>query len=165
MARAAAATATFGLVGTWTLLFSAPVSGLMWAHVIIFVALLANTFLSIRFYADIQPKDLPNGLVDLALFIAYIYLALSLGRPEDFAMALLFLFTIAVLKYALMLGKIDQLSLLRRKITIDLAGALAAASLLLATIGGFSAEATWTFAIGFVVANVYLLFIKPMYRL
>src|SRR3989344_3748738 len=75
------------------------------------------------------------------------------------------LFIAAPPKYALMLGKIPYTRLLKKKIRIGLMGTAFCALILGATILGYQFQSAWALALIFLVANMYLLMIKPMYRL
>lgn len=155
----------FSLFGVWTVLFRSPHTPELIPHVLFYTVLVVNTFFSVQLYAAIQPKNISQTLIDITLAVCYIGLSLSLGDPVVFALWALALFIAAPLKYVLMLGLIPHDALLQRKIRIDLTGTAACALLLAGTLLGYSLTAAWTFAIAFALANVYLLLIKPMYRL
>jgi|SRR3989338_7544545 len=155
----------FALLGVWTVFFRAPLTPELLPHVLFYTVLVINTFFSVQFYAAIQPKNVSQTLIDITLAVCYIALALSLGQPLPFALWALALFVAAPPKYALMLGLIPHTALLWRKIRIDLTGTAACAGLLAATLLGYPLLGAWVFAILFALANVYLLAIKPMYRL
>lgn len=163
--KAAATTAVFSLVGMWTLLYRAPQTQELLPHVIFYIVLVVNTFLSVRFYSPIQPKNVSQAAIDAILFITYLALALSIGRPVAFAFAALCLFIEAPVKYALMLGIIPHDALLKRKIFIDGQGTVLCAAVLAATLGGYELAGAWALAVLFTLANIYLLLIRPMYRL
>ncbi len=159
------ATSAFALAGIVAALFYSIVSPFLLPHFIIYMVLVVNTFFSIRFWGALQPNDVRQLLVDAVLVLAYLTLAFSIGEPLHFALAALFLFVAASLKYILMRGRIPHESLVERKIFLDALGAVACATLLGGTLTIYALEAAWLFAIGFALANVYLLFIRPMYRL
>ncbi len=163
--KAWAATVVFSFIGLWTLVYRAPQVPELLPQTIFYAVLVLNTFFSIRFYSALQPKNASQFLIDAVLVILYAVLALSLGRPVAFAYAALWLFMMAPQKYALMLGFVPHTVLLRNKILIDLSGTVLCAAILGATIAGYSLAAAWALAGLFVLANVYLLLIRPMYRL
>ena len=159
------AVSVFSLIGLGTLFFRAPHGPTLVPHVFFFAVLIINTFYSIRFYADIQPDDLAQKVIDGGLVLCYFALALSLGNAVAFAFWALALFTTAAPKYVFMLGAVPYLKLLRKKALLDSLGALSCLLLLGFTLLGFPVLSACVFAILFAVANVYLLVIRPMYRL
>ncbi len=159
------ATGVFAITGLWGLLFYATVSDTLWAHVMFYTVLTINSFFSVRLFSRIQPAHVSQYVMDAALVAVYFALAFSIGRPLLFAFFALAVFIVATPKYALMLGKIPHNDLLRRKILIDLTGIAFCALVLAGTLIGYEIESAWTLAIGFTLANVYLLLIRPMYRL
>lgn len=159
------ATIAFSLAGTISVLFYSIVSPFLLPHLIIYAVLVANTFYSIRFWSALQPKDMRQTLIDGVLVLAYLALAFSMGEPVYFAFAAFALFALATFKYVLMRGRTSHEAIVERKTGIDALGALACAVLVLGMFLGYPLEATWLFATGSALANVYLLLIRPMYRL
>ncbi len=159
------ATSVFALAGITSVLFYSIVSPFLLPHVIIYAVLVSNTFFSIRFWGALQPKDTRQFLVDAALVVTYLMLAFSIGKPFNFALAALLLFTVAPLKYILMRGRTQHGALVEHKILLDSLGMFACIALVLGLFLGNALEVTWLFAIGFTLANLYLLFIRPMYRM
>ena len=159
------ATCAFALAGIIAVLFYSIVSPFLLPHFIIYTALVINTFFSIRFWAALQPNDVRQLLVDAVLIVAYLALAFSMGEPTYFAFTTFALFGLATVKYVLMRGCTSHGALVERKISLDALGALACALLILGMLLGYALEATWFFAVGFTLANVYLLLVRPMYRL
>lgn len=162
--KAFVATALFSALGCWMGL-DAPRTPELAPELLFYIVLVINTFFSIRFYAAMQPGTISQTLIDAALGLCYVALAVSFGHPLLFAFSALCLFIAAPPKYALMLGRVPHAALLRRKILIDTSGTVACAALLGSTLFGHSLFGMWAFAIVFALANVYLLLIKPMYRL
>lgn len=164
-AKSVLATTVFSLAGIVSLLFYSVVSPFLLPHLIIYALLVINTYFSIRFWAALQPNDIRQFLIDAVLVVAYLALAFSMGEPVYFALAAFALFGLATFKYVLMRGRTSYEAIVERKTGIDALGALACAALIAGVLLGFELEATWLFAMGFTLANVYLLLIKPMYRL
>ena len=164
-AKSVLATGVFSLAGIISALFYSVVSPFLLPHFIIYALLVFNTYFSIRFWSALQPNDLRQALIDVVLVAAYLALAFSMGEPAYFAFAAFTLFALATFKYVLMRGRTPYEAVVERKTGIDALGALACAALTLGLFLGYALEATWLFAIGFALANVYLLLIKPMYRL
>ena len=164
-AKSVLATSAFSLAGIISVLFYSVVSPFLLPHSIIYALLVLNTYFSIRFWSALQPQDSRQFLIDAILVLAYLALAFSMGEPAYFAFAAFTLFALATFKYVLMRGRTPYEAVVERKTGIDALGALACAVLVLGMFLGYPLEATWLFAIGFTLANVYLLLIKPMYRL
>ena len=161
--RALSATILFSAVGMWSLLFHAVPWEYVIPHVIFYAALTVNTYFSLRFYAAFTPESTFQTAIDLALTVAYIALALSIGIPLAFSFFALTVFTIAPAKYAHMLGRTSHDATLRKKILIDLLGTALCALVLGLTLVGLELKGAWILASLFALANVYLLTIKPMY--
>lgn len=159
------ATSAFALAGITAALFYSAVSPLLLPHFIIYAVLVVNTFFSIRFWGALQPDDSRQFLADAVLVAAYFALAFSMGQPAYFALAAFGLFVLATFKYMLMRGRTPHGALVEHKIFLDALGALSCAVLIGGTFSGLALESAWLFAAGFSLANVYLLFIRPMYRL
>ena len=164
-AKSVLATIAFSLAGTISALFYSTVSPFLLPHFVIYAVLVVNTYFSIRFWSALQPADIRQTLIDGVLVLAYLALAFSMGEPVYFAFAAFALFALATFKYVLMRGRTSYETIVERKTGIDALGALACAVLVLGMFLGYPLEATWLFAIGFTLANIYLLFIRPMYRL
>jgi hypothetical protein len=75
------------------------------------------------------------------------------------------LFIVAAAKYSLMLYEIPHTHLIERKIRVDLLGALLCAMVLATMNAGFVLQASWALAVVFAIANVYVLGLRPLYRL
>jgi len=159
------ATGAFALAGAVSFFVVAPISPYLLPHLIFYAVLVVNTFFSIRFFPRIAPENASQVAIDAVLVFLYLALAASIGRPVQFAFFALCLFIAASTKYPLLLLVIPQTNVLKRKILIDLMGTAACAVVLGATILGYAFGAAWAAAIGFTLANVYLLLIRPMYRL
>ncbi|MEK7156273.1 MAG: hypothetical protein AAB790_00490 [Patescibacteria group bacterium] len=164
-AKAVFATSVFSLSGIVSLLFYSVVGPFLLPHVVIYAVLVINTYFSIRFWSALQPQDSRQFLIDAILVLAYLALAFSMGEPTYFAFAAFTLFALATVKYVLMRGRTPYEATVERKTSIDALGAFACAVFILGVFLGYALEATWLFAIGFTLANIYLLRIKPMYRL
>jgi hypothetical protein len=162
--RAHAATICFALIGLGVIFFR-PLDWTFALPQIIFYAVLTiNTYFSIQFFTPLTPKSFYQLLVDAALVVAYISLGLSIGFPYAFAFCALLIFVVAPMKYTHKLDLIPHTTLLRKKILIDLCGALMCTVVLGLTIFGYPLFAAWLLAILFSAANVYLLLMNPMYR-
>lgn len=152
-------------IALWTLLFRAPLSSVLFPETIFLAVLVLNTFYSVRLYAAIQPDDIAQAIVDVVLVVVYIWLTLSLGTHVEYFLVATLLFVAATPKYMLMRGKIPYDALLRRKVKIDTTGIVMCALCLAIAYSGHSFLAAWIHAGTFTIANIYLLWIRPMYVL
>jgi hypothetical protein len=133
---------------------------------IFYALLVVNAYPSIKLFATIVPQD--NGqhaLADIILLVSYLFVASSLGQPLQFALCGIVLFLIAAGKYALMLHEIPHPELLQRKLRIDLLGAGLCAIALATMLLGHVFEGSWIMATIFALANIDILFLRPLYRL
>ena len=133
----------------------------------VFYALLViNTYPSVRLFSSLVPQeDGKHALADILIAGVYLFLAASLGNPQQFALCATVLFLVAAAKYSLMLYDIPHPHLLERKIRADLLGALGCAMTLATMNAGYTLYASWGLAALFAVANIYLLAVRPLYRL
>ncbi len=132
--------------------------------IIFYITLLINTYFCVRTFATlVPPRDRRQQIFDALLGTTYIILALTLPSPLFFAFTATLLFAIATLKYVALTYAIGHSAFLQRKIFIDGTGTLAC----ILTIGGvFVGQpllATSLWALAFVIANIYLLVVNPMY--
>lgn len=134
-------------------------------HVIFFAVLILNTVFSVRFWRPLQPKSPVQLVIDGVLLANYAALLFAIGRPIEFAFFAALLFIAATMKYAVMLGVVPHTDVLRKKIIIDLLGAFLCAAVLFATLMGYALYAAWALAVIFTLANIYLLYFRPMYKL
>lgn len=156
----------FSLAGLLSFTFVAPTSRLLWPNAIFYAVLVVNTFYSVRLFARIAPASVAQTAVDLTLVAAYVGLALSLGREWAFPFFALCIFVAAPIKYVLMLGSVPNSELLKKKLLIDLSGTVMSVFTLLGAIFlSYPLTAAWALAILFSLANIYLLAIRPMYRM
>ena len=159
------ATVTFSLAGLISLFFFATVSRYLLPHAALYSILVLNTFFSVRFFAGILAVSVRQTVVDGVLVVLYVALAYSLGDASALPLAATCLFAVAAVKYIIELGSNPHTAVLRRKISIDFLGAALCAAALAGTILGYPFESAWALAGIFALANVYLLAVKPMYRL
>ena len=133
---------------------------------IFYSLLVINTYPSVQLFSAIVPlEDGKHALVDIILAISYLFLAVSLGQPQQFALCATVMFLIAAAKYMLMFYEVPHQNLVQRKVRIDLLGALLCVAVLAAMNFGWILSAAWALAILFAFANVYVLAVKPLYRL
>jgi len=133
---------------------------------IFYALLVVNAYPSVRLFSSIVPQeDGKHALADIILAVSYLCIAASIGQPQQFAICTLVMFMIAAAKYTLMLYDIPHPHLLQRKIRADLLGALLCAGILAFMNLGFVYYAAWGMTALFAVANIYVLAVKPLYKI
>jgi hypothetical protein len=155
----------FFLVGLWLIRDQVPQNLLV---IVFHGILLINTFFSIECFGKMTPPGLRSQrVIDGLLVLLYAVLPLTFALPSLYILLVVLLFLVASLKYTLLLGVVSDIKLLRRKISIDLGGALW--NFFIFIIGGIGLLPVdlllWIWVIVFALLNVYLLKIKPMYCL
>ncbi|MFA5714476.1 MAG: hypothetical protein WC998_01885 [Candidatus Paceibacterota bacterium] len=156
----------------FTVLFSVIGSIMIWKNfnlaavplILFYVILIINSFFSIEFFSKITPDNNEQKVIDLSMVAIYLILILNLGNEFRYLLSSAVLFVVATLKYVLLLGTVD-IKILKRKIIIDLFGGIACILALVGSLAGYGEVTNWIWALVFLFANVYLLVIKPMYRL
>ena len=140
--------------------------GAILPYLIFYATLTVNTYFSIGLFASIYPEDglVQRGIDGLLVFL-YTMLAFSFAEPIRFNILVIALFIVATLKYAHLRCKIDYPVLLRKKIRIDLLGVCMGVGAFILTLAESSIVGIWSLAVIFGIANIYLLFIEPMYRI
>ncbi|OGG79760.1 hypothetical protein A3A39_04550 [Candidatus Kaiserbacteria bacterium RIFCSPLOWO2_01_FULL_54_13] len=127
--------------------------------------LLVNTFFSIRAFSAITPANSIQIFFDAILVVVYCALAFSFGSAFLFSFVSGVLFVVSIAKYFHLKHLITLSSgLLQRKIKINALGALLSLFAFSVAAAGFSEAAAWILSAIFVLANIYLLAINPMYR-
>ena len=161
--RASIGVAFFAVIGALGIMWMRPLSTLI-PDLIFYGVLLVNTYYSVECFALLAPKHYTQNIADAALVVSYCLAGLYLGDPLAFPFFIFLVFLIAPFKYVLMLSVSGHIVFLRKKILIDLAGTAATFAALFLALAGFPVYAAWGIALGFAAANVYLLYVKPMYR-
>jgi hypothetical protein len=129
-----------------------------------YAVLVVNTWFSVRFFSRLPPIDRDEALIDGFLTVLYVGLAFAIGRNIPFIAIATVMFFAAVSKYALLLRIMDLPRTLWRKMAIDSLGGLLCLVALIGALSGYEIESTWALALVFLVANVFLLLVQPMYR-
>ncbi len=133
---------------------------------IFYITIVINTFFSVQLFTQIIPKeDLTQKCFDVALVLVYLWMAYAMKNVLLFAFVDTLLFIIAAGKYTGLLRVVNHPILLKRKIIIDLIGALAGLLAIGGIVLGYPLETAWALAASKVVANIALLYFWPMYRL
>jgi hypothetical protein len=129
-----------------------------------YAVLVVNTWFSIRFFSRLPPVDRDESAIDGLLTVLYIGLALSIGRVVPFIAIAATMFFVAVAKYSLLRPVLNLPRTLGRKMAIDALGGLLCLAALFGALAGFEWASAWALALVFLVANVFLLLVEPMYR-
>ena len=74
-------------------------------------------------------------------------------------------FAVSLIKYTLLLGKIEYDYILRRKILIDVLGVCGLSLVIGGIFAGYPQYSIWAWAIIFILANIVLFTFWPFYRL
>jgi hypothetical protein len=153
-----------GIIGGYLAVNSA--QGVNAQLLIFYIVLAINTYFSIELFASIvSPRSRIQQFMDAVLLLLIVGLAFTLQNPIIFIFIDLLMFIVATIKYTLILGEVDHPKLLKRKIIIDLLGALLAGAVLIGILYGYQAYSIWILTSVFLCANIILLFVWPMYRL
>ncbi|QQG37975.1 MAG: hypothetical protein HYS26_00225 [Candidatus Kaiserbacteria bacterium] len=159
--KAIAAVSFFSLAGIVGFLLSDEPSTPLLLY---YVALVINSYFSVATFAPMTPTSIPQALIDTALTVLYGALALSFESVGNFTLISAALFLLATLKYVHLRTVVSSPYLIPRKIRIDLLGAGLSLATFVLVRAGYPDLAAWTLAALFIGANVYLLFVSPMYR-
>src|SRR3989338_2228990 len=134
--------------------------------VLYYAILLWNTYFSIRLFSQITPpRDVAQIVSDILLLLLYMLTAVSFWSVSRFLFFSLLLFIVATLKYASLLSIVQHPKLLKRKIRVDLLGVLAHALAFGGAVAGFPSLSAWSLAVVFIIANVILFSVYPLYQL
>jgi len=161
--RATAAAGTFSAVG-----LLAPISIIDWNRswplILFYVTLVLNTYFSVRCFSSISPKwELRQELIDAILAVLYIMLALNFNIVRNFIVIATLLFVITVLKYILLAETVGYSKLIHRKIRLNTLGTLYCFLALIGILWGYGRQVSIIWAVGFVLANIYVLWWEPHY--
>ena len=164
--RAALAAALFTACGAGSAWRSVSDWSLSAPLVLFYALLVLNTFFSVRCFARVTPPgDRLQKLFDAVLVAIYVGLAASFTDAPRFAGWGSLLFAVATLKYVVLLGRVGSVMLLAKKIRVDVLGTIACVWALGVMLIGYAREASWALAGANAIANVYVLWVRPIYRI
>lgn len=136
-----------------------------WPLVIFYLALVINTYFSIKLFSSITTsRMIAQDVTDVLLFVIYVAMALNMNSRSLFVYLTLLLFIVAAIKYSFLLRIINHPKLLKRKILVDLSGVLGSALVLGGIMAGYETLSIWIFSGGFVASNLLLFFVWPLYH-
>lgn len=132
---------------------------------IFYIILIINSYFSILLFLQIIPRHMVSQkIIDTLIIILYLTLGLTFALPLFFAFLLTLIFILCVVKYTLLLNVVtNQPHLLKRKIVIDALGGIMGLLMLGGVILGYPIESSWALVVIFVIANIHLFFISPLY--
>ena len=90
-------TGGFALVGMLAFWFVAPSAHVTWPDTLFYAIIVLNTFFSVRLFSSITPPSFWQAITDAALVLAYVALALTIGREWAFPFFALCVFIVAVI--------------------------------------------------------------------
>lgn len=163
--RALLAVVCFSLALLAGLLFTAGSPSSKLPMGIFYALLIVNTYFSVKLFGAITVYDRKQNLIDCVLFLFYLGMAFSVGKPALFAFLLAVFFAVATLKYVFMLGAVPHPQLLKRKITADILGTMFGLAVFGGVVLGYETFSLWAMAAVFGLANVGMFFVYPLYRL
>ncbi len=131
---------------------------------ILYAGLVINTFPSVRLFSSLHPdRDTMQTMIDTALVVLYICIALTLGHPLRFAALDTCLFVMAMIKYIYLLPQAAHRDLLRRKIFVDGLGAISAAVAFVGCLLWRSDIMMWLWAAAFTATQIDIFILHPLY--
>jgi len=132
---------------------------------IFYALMLINTFFYIRVFATITPKSKMQNFLDFLLGIGLAFSPIFFNSPTNFVLVNLFLFIIVIIKDISLISLIGFSKLLLKKIRTDTLGILLCALCLVGILTGFTTLSLKLFAFIFFLANIYILKLRPLYRI
>ncbi len=133
--------------------------------ILFYLTLVVNTYFSVRLFSSvIAQDDLAQNCVDAVLFLLYLFLAWSLALSGFFVYVATVLFLVSCFKYALLLGSFSHSVLLKRKLVVNVLASIACVLALGGILFGYGYVAVWTWTTLFIIGNVVLFFVWPLYK-
>jgi hypothetical protein len=138
--------------------------GISMPLILFYVTLCINTYYSVKLFTSLVPEtDIQQGAIDIVLVFLYFWLAWYIGNGQILLFITSLMFAGATIKYTLLLNKLPHKNLLRRKIVIDSIGTFGTIVAYGGTIFIHPSLFIWIWSLSFVLVNVYILTIKPLY--
>jgi hypothetical protein len=163
--RAATATLMFSLFGVVGIIIAWNDLPIAWPAILFYAMLLWNDYYSIEHFSKIIPPGKASQIfIDTLLVAIHFASALLFANPFLFAIAMILLFILAVLKYAGDLPSVKNSRALYRKVKIDALGALISALALAGMFWGYAWLSTIVWTIIFVCSSIYVIIINPLYK-
>lgn len=135
-----------------------------WPLVLFYAIMVWNTYYSVDYFSRVIPINPPlQVLVDSVLFLLYFLAALSFLNTYLFILTLGLIFAVATVKYALALNVVEHPRKLFRKIVVDTMGMLMVTCALIGAALGYDRITAIALVVVFGIANIYVIYIKPLY--
>ncbi len=129
-----------------------------------YIILIVDSYFSVGFFSKIVPsKRVDQKIIDFLLVCFYLILILNINNEIWYLLSAIMLFAVATLKYIFLLGVVD-FRVLKRKLMIDILGMIVCVLALVGYLIGLEMMAMWIWSLIFLLANIYLLIIKPVYK-
>lgn len=134
--------------------------------VIFYFLILVSTHLSVSFFLSIIPEhSYIQKVINGALLVIYFILAFNLNDPLNFMIVTALLFSVSTIKYLLMVEENPHKKLLWRKVSVQTLGTIACILTILGILSGYALISTSLWLLCFIIANIYIISIKPLYRI
>lgn len=136
-----------------------------WPLILFYALLLWNDYYSIRHFSKIiSPRRISQIIIDSILVLLHFAAVLFFGIPWNFALIMILLFIMAILKYSWELSAVKDSRALFRKIKIDTLGAFITAGALVGISFGFPWRSILVWTLIFAGASVYVILVNPLYK-
>ncbi|TSC82453.1 MAG: hypothetical protein G01um101420_286 [Parcubacteria group bacterium Gr01-1014_20] len=134
--------------------------------VVFYFLILVSTHLSVSFFLSIIPEhSYIQKVINGALLVIYFILAFNLNHPLNFMIVTALLFSVSTIKYLLMVEENPHKKLLWRKVSVQTLGTIACILTILGILSGYALISTSLWLFCFIIANIYIISIKPLYRI
>ena len=134
------------------------------ALTLFYTVLCLNTYYSIKVFAALtNPWSISQNIIDVLLVIIYSTLAWYLADVSAALTLTVVLFGFAFIKYVILPPTFPSPQLLFRKKIIDGLGFIGALIIWFCVIVLHIKEAVWVWTAGFILVNIYILWLKPLY--
>ena len=131
---------------------------------VFYCLLIVSTFFSVRFFMQITPlRDWRQQLMNVLLLAIFVLLATRFDDPLTFIILVALLFSLATVKYILLAWVIEDELALSQKILVDSLGTAVSILVILGVAAGYEVLAIFGGGIIFLLANIYIIVIKPIY--
>ncbi len=129
-----------------------------------YAVLCLNTYYSIKVFAALtNPWSISQNIIDALLVITYSILAWYLADVPTTLTLTVVLFGFALIKYFILPADFSSPRLLFRKKIIDGLGFVGALIIWFCVVMLHIQEAVWVWTAGFIIVNIYILWLKPLY--
>ncbi len=161
--KAVTVTAAFAVIVTAFVVWRGFVPGML-PTLIVYAMILLNTYPSVALFSSVTPpRDAADHVLEAAIVLLYLGMALSVGEPLLFAACFTVMFAFATLKYTALLRYGRQRVLLHRKIKVDALGVCTGCLTCLGMLMWNVDASLWLMAGVFTLAQIDIFFSHPLY--